>query len=335
MRLSIVVPVYNVEAYIEKCIRSLEQQDIPKEDYEIIITNDGSPDNCRAIVEKLQEEFTNIILINQENQGVSMARNNAIAIAKGDYIMAIDADDYVVPNSLERILAKAVNNDLDVLYLGYEIFNEADVSVWQTEYKHFDTIYTGVEGYFRSRGNDVKDPDRSVAILYKKTMLETFAILYPKNVPYLEDGLFLGKVFTVAETVGFDAEIFYQRSTREGSATSSELFHTIEAINGFLLASQDIRVFGEKHNFNKTQQGLINHVTANYVLLSLFPLMKSKNIFISSKIIRKLKKLGFSKLPLEGVAYPYSKYTKYYNISPYYFLMQYGKEMVLKKNNLT
>lgn len=61
MRLSIIIPAYKVADYIEKCIRSLEEQDIPKSDYEIIVTNDGSPDNCREIVEKLQEEFSNII----------------------------------------------------------------------------------------------------------------------------------------------------------------------------------------------------------------------------------------------------------------------------------
>jgi glycosyltransferase involved in cell wall biosynthesis len=68
MRLSIIIPAYNVADYIEKCIRSLEDQDIPKEDYEIIVTKDGSPDDCQAIIERLQKEFTNIVLINQENQ---------------------------------------------------------------------------------------------------------------------------------------------------------------------------------------------------------------------------------------------------------------------------
>ena len=104
MLLSIIVPAYKVEGYIERCIRSLEDQDLSKEQYEIIITNDGSPDRCKEIVESLQDEFPNIILINQENQGVSMARNNAMAIAKGKYILPIDPDDYVVPNSFIKII---------------------------------------------------------------------------------------------------------------------------------------------------------------------------------------------------------------------------------------
>ena len=77
-RLSIIIPMYNVASYVERCIRSLENQDIPKEDYELICINDGSPDNCKEIIVRLQKEFSNIILIDQENQGVSRARNNGV-----------------------------------------------------------------------------------------------------------------------------------------------------------------------------------------------------------------------------------------------------------------
>ena len=177
MLLSIIIPAYKVEDYIEKCIRSLEQQDIEKTAYEIIVTNDGSPDGCKSIIEKLQNEFSNIVLINQENQGVSMARNNAIAIAQGKYILPIDPDDYVLPNTFKHILTLAETKDLDVLYLGFEIFDANGESSWQTRYDGFvNKIYTGVEGYFTARGNDVRDPDRSVAILFKKSVLDQFEI---------------------------------------------------------------------------------------------------------------------------------------------------------------
>ena len=117
---------------------------MPKDEYEIIITNDGSPDRCREIVEGLQKEFSNIILINQENQGVSMARNNAIAIAKGEYILPIDPDDYVVPNVLETVYQNAVTRNLDVLYLAYEIFDKQGNSSWETNYQDKnDKIFDG------------------------------------------------------------------------------------------------------------------------------------------------------------------------------------------------
>ena len=147
MRLSIILPAYNVAAYIEKCIRSLMQQDLNVSDCEVIVTNDGSPDNVKEVVEKLQKEFGNIILINQDNQGVSMARNNAIAVAKGKYIMAVDPDDYILPNTLNRVLTIAETKDLDVFYLGFEIFDEHGKSAWHTNYEKLeDQIYSGVEG---------------------------------------------------------------------------------------------------------------------------------------------------------------------------------------------
>lgn len=332
MKLSIIIPAYKVENYIEKCIRSLENQDMPATDYEIIVTNDGSPDRCREIIEKLQEEFSNIVLINQENQGVSMARNNAIAIAKGIYILPIDPDDYVVPNVLQTVYQNAVSRDLDVLYLPYEIFDVNGKSIWETNYsKHKDILYTGVEGYFQARGFDVKDPDRSWAILYKKTTLDKFGILYPKDVPYLEDGLFLGKVFTVAEKVGFDNEKFYQRTTRLGSATNSGLFYTDKANQGFILAAQDIRKFCETYDFNRVQQGLINHLMIKYVMLALMPLVSFGSFKKYIKVTQKIKSLGFSRLASDGVVEPYRKYAKYYTISPYFFLLLYTKELLFKK----
>ncbi|MBC7606944.1 MAG: glycosyltransferase [Burkholderiales bacterium] len=332
MRLSIIVPAYKVENYIEKCLRSLEDQELDKSEYEIIVTNDGSPDQSREIVEKLQLEFANIVLLNQENQGVSMARNNAIAHANGKYIMPIDPDDYILPNTLKEKLLKAEAQDLDVLYLGFEIFDADEHSLWHTDYSvQQQHIYEGVNGYFVSRGNAVRDPDRSWAILYRRSMLEKYELQYPKDVPFLEDGLFLAKVFSVARRVGFDNHKFHQRTTSIGSATVSGVYYSKKAINGFLNAALDIKAFGKKHTFTKEQSGLIHHGTANFVLLALFPLVSFKYLKQLYLTINKIKALGFDKLETDGVVEPYLKYAKFFNISPYYFLLRYSKEMAVKK----
>jgi glycosyltransferase involved in cell wall biosynthesis len=324
MRLSIIVPAYKVAGFIEKCIRSLEAQDIPKSEYEIIVTNDGSPDNCREIVENLQSEFSNLILINQENQGVSMARNNAIAIAKGTYILPIDPDDYVVPNSFQKILAKAEHQDLDILYLGFEIFDADNKSVWKTNYLEQEkSLYNGIDGYFISRGFDVKDPDRSWGILFRRQLLQKYELTYPKDVPYLEDGLFLAKVFAVAQSVAFDNALFYQRTTRKGSATNSRLFFNEKTMQGFINAIKDIKEFGSRQHLVKEQIELINHVVAKFVLLSLSPSMGAFRFKDYFRVVGILRKANLGKLETDGLRFLYKKHIRMYNFSklifPFYF----------------
>ena len=93
MKVSIVVPVYNVEKYLDRCIKSILNQKY--QDMEIILINDGSTDNSLAICEKYREQDSRIIIINKANQGLSAARNDGVAAASGEYIMFIDSDDYI------------------------------------------------------------------------------------------------------------------------------------------------------------------------------------------------------------------------------------------------
>lgn len=321
---SIIIPMYKVADHVTRCIESLQNQDIDKNQYEIICINDGSPDNCQAVVENLQKKYSNIVLINQVNQGVSMARNNGIAIAKAKYILPIDPDDYVVPNNLGRIANLVQTNNYQVLYLGFEIFDANQKSIWKTNYtKQENKTFSGVEGYFEARGFEVKDPDRSWAIVYDKQLLNDYKIDYPKNVPYLEDGLFLAKVFTVATSVGFDNQIFYQRTTRKGSATNSKLFFSEKAINGFILAINDIKNFAANNNLAVTQQQLVNHVVAKFVLLPMSPFINKLDFFGYLKIIRLLRSNGVNKIEEDGVRQPYKKLSFSFNFNKVWFFIYY------------
>jgi glycosyltransferase involved in cell wall biosynthesis len=321
---SIIIPMYKVADHVTRCIESLQNQDIDKNQYEIICINDGSPDNCQEVVENLQKKYSNIVLINQVNQGVSMARNNGIAIAKAKYILPIDPDDYVVPNSLGRIASLVQTNNYQVFYLGFEIFDANQKSIWKTNYtKQENKTFSGVEGYFEARGFEVKDPDRSCAIVYDKQLLNDYKIDYPKNVPYLEDGLFLAKVFTVATSVGFDNQIFYQRTTRKGSATNSKLFFSEKAINGFILAINDIKNFAANNNLVRTQQQLVNHVVAKFVLLPMSPFINKLDFFGYLKIIRLLRSNGVNKIEADGVRQPYKKLSFSFNFNKVWFFIYY------------
>ncbi len=100
MKLSILIPLYNKEKYIERCLKSLLDQDISPSEYEIIIVDDGSKDSSAQIVENYAEKNANIHLISQQNQGPSVARNRCLEAAKGNYLYFLDADDYLATNVL-------------------------------------------------------------------------------------------------------------------------------------------------------------------------------------------------------------------------------------------
>lgn len=121
LRLSFIVPFYGVEKYIEECIRSLYDQDIPQEEYEVICVDDCSPDGSRAVVERLQKEYSTLrLLTHTENKRQGGARNTGMQEAKGRYIWFVDSDDYIKSNCLKGFLELAEREDLDILDFDFD-----------------------------------------------------------------------------------------------------------------------------------------------------------------------------------------------------------------------
>lgn len=143
MILSIIIPVYNVEKYVEKCIRSCENQNIPKEDYELIVVNDGTPDGSLAIIERLAKEYSNIKVISQENQGLSVARNTGLEAARGEYVWYVDSDDWIEENCLKEVTGKLVDN-IDILQILCKRAYE-DGTIRIPAQKFLDGIHSGKE----------------------------------------------------------------------------------------------------------------------------------------------------------------------------------------------
>lgn len=118
-KISIIIPVYNTECFVERCILSCEKQDMEQEEFELIVVNDGSTDTSLNIIEKLALQYTNIELVNQENQGLSIARNNGLKIASGEYIWFVDSDDWIEKNCLNNLYNILKKDDLEALALSY------------------------------------------------------------------------------------------------------------------------------------------------------------------------------------------------------------------------
>ena len=139
--LSIIIPVYKVEKYIQKCLDSIFLQGVDERSYEVIVVNDGTPDNSMAIVARFASEHANVAVINQENQGLSMARNTGLAHAKGDYIWFVDSDDWLTSDSIDYVLQVLQQNNFDIISSDLIYSHDDENLDWSVNRKH-DAIIT-------------------------------------------------------------------------------------------------------------------------------------------------------------------------------------------------
>lgn len=123
-KLSIIVPMYNAEKYIETCLDSILNSNLSKKDYEIIIVNDGSKDKSPEIAKTYALQYSNIIYLNQENQGQSTARNNGIKNCNGEYVWFVDADDAIERDLLKILKLLSENPNIDILAIQLKDVNE-------------------------------------------------------------------------------------------------------------------------------------------------------------------------------------------------------------------
>ncbi len=115
MKLSIVIPTYNIELYIGRCIESVFSQGLDPKEFELIIVNDGTKDNSLSIVEEYKLQYPNIVIYTQKNAGLAATRNKGLTLAKGTYVYFLDGDDYLISNALSQVLAVMEEQDLDVI----------------------------------------------------------------------------------------------------------------------------------------------------------------------------------------------------------------------------
>lgn len=175
--LSFIVPVYNVEAYLEECLDSLVAQDISYDEYEIICIDDGSTDKSGKILDTYAEKYKNIVVIHKENGGVSSARNYGIDIAKGEYIWFVDSDDFIRENCLHD-LQELFKNGYDLINFGGYAFvgglNEEEKELLKENRLAANKTYWGYT------------PFR----IYKRRIITENNIYFNHDIKYGEDEIF-------------------------------------------------------------------------------------------------------------------------------------------------
>lgn len=125
--LSIIVPVYNVEKYIEECLDSLTNQDASVDSYEIICIDDGSPDNCGSILDEYAKHNSNMTVIHQKNTGQAGARNAGLKIASGKYIWFVESDDFIPKYAVKLIVKEISEQPADVFWIGMHRFTSGTI----------------------------------------------------------------------------------------------------------------------------------------------------------------------------------------------------------------
>lgn len=227
-KVSIIVPVYNVEKYIKRCLDSLVNQTL--EDIEIIVVNDGSPDNSQLIINKYKKQYPNKIKSYiKSNSGLSDTRNYGLKKAKAEYIAFLDSDDWVETNIYEKMYKKAIEGNFDMVVC--------------------DLKYAGIgaEKYVSSKfkkdlcdKQEIKESmiDIYPAVwnkLYDRKLFET-NIRFKKDVWY-EDVEFIHRLYPYINSIGVVKEPLIYYFQREGSITSTynnKLYNYIDNLNGII-----------------------------------------------------------------------------------------------------
>ena len=211
---SIIIPVYNVEKYLARCLDSCVNQNMPKDEYEIIIVNDGSPDGSKAIAEQYVEKYSNIKLINQENGGLSVARNNGLKVAQGKYVWFVDSDDWIAENCLPDIVRKMESENLDMLQIGYyKAYDNGEVR--ECDRGQFDGCMSGCEAMRK-----VLFPNPAQFAIYRRNFLLNNNLMFYPGI-FHEDAEFKPRVLYFAKRFSsFNSHLYYYYQRDEGSIMS-------------------------------------------------------------------------------------------------------------------
>lgn len=256
VKVSVIVPVYNVEKYLEECLDSIINQTL--EDIEIICVNDGSTDNSLSILESFAKKEDRIKIISQENQGLAAARNLGLDNVNGDYVFFIDSDDFLELNALEELYNIAVEKSLD--FVLYKLINYDD------ETKEYYTMplyempklrnFVGEKVF---NYNDLGKLIFNIAVsavckLYDKDFIKKTGARFPEGLIF-EDNVFFWEILFNAERIYFVDKHYYKRRRHLNSITGTA---NIKHADTLIIHNMIFDIF-KKHNlFNEFKKELFN-----------------------------------------------------------------------------
>ncbi|MEI8273794.1 MAG: glycosyltransferase family 2 protein [Paludibacter sp.] len=212
VRVSFIIPFYNVEKYIGICLDSLYNQDIPEFDFEVICIDDCSPDSSKDIVLEYQKIHSNIILIEHSvNKKVGGARNTGLNFAKGKYVWFIDSDDFIYPNIVKKMILECEMKELDLFCFNIE--KVTDQGIFINKEQVFSTIESplnGIDFLKKTFGSTlIYHLGYPYRALYRRDYLITKKFYFPEQLSYGEETVYLARATAFAQRVASTDESYY------------------------------------------------------------------------------------------------------------------------------
>lgn len=213
-KVSIIIPVYNSENYLDKCISSILKQTL--NEIEIILVDDGSTDKSEVICKKYKDSDNRVKFVRKKNGGVSSARNCGVSIAEGEFITFVDSDDYIESNMCEKLYTSAIENKCDVIFSGMKSVNNKVISYIFTDETKIYSKEEACKLFFFDK--EPFSPNYACGKLIKKTVCEK--IKFREDIFLMEDALYCMELFlNCTSNIMFLNEYLYNYVQRSGSAS--------------------------------------------------------------------------------------------------------------------
>ena len=249
IKLSFIVPFYNVEKYIGACLNSLYAQDIPEEEYEVICVDDCSPDNSKSIVRKYQKQHANLVLIEHPyNKGLGAARNTGMYAARGKYLWFVDSDDMVYSNVLSDVFSKFIVNNPDVILFNYERVNRTGELI-DEGIVFEDSVCQSGRDFVKSYFGDglIYHLGYVWRCVYRTEYLKKNNFVFPEN-SYWEDTVFFPKTILYADKVISLTKVFYKYRVNDDSISGKINKYKAERYYQFsFVAGKDLFDFSQEY----------------------------------------------------------------------------------------
>ena len=248
-KVSIIVPVFNVEKYLDKCVKSVLSQTL--KEIEVFLIDDGSSDKSWSIVQKYEKLDSRIVVMQQENAGAAVARNHGLERAKGEYIGFVDSDDYVDEDYFEKLYVAATENDADIAraYVKAEI-ETSDKYQMAHSTEGYDYFYN-VTSRRKVEANKLNLTSSNWLAIYRRSVLEKNNIRFVSEIRTGQDNIFNLHVSYFANKVVFvDEPSYYHMVRRDGSLMTGYNFTTEGLISRSLVIEETVRFLNSVDNYD-------------------------------------------------------------------------------------